>query len=210
MMTPPLQRYAELLLDWNRRLNLTGARTLEQIETQIADADALLAASWSGINRVIDIGSGAGLPAIPLALARPTVQVTLLEANTRKCAFLGHAAGTLGLRNVAVLAGRAEELGHDPSLRGQFDRAISRAAARPAVLLELALPFVTTGGDLLAQVTPFDPASLEHPARLLGGGPPRLERPLPGGSALLVVEKLAPTPPEYPRRVGLPNRKPLA
>ncbi len=209
-MGPQLQRYAELLLDWNQRVNLTGARTPDQVEAQIADADALLATSWAHVNRVIDIGTGGGLPAIPLALARPAVQFTLLEANVRKCAFLEHVAGTLGLRNVAVLAGRAEEFGHRPSFREQFDRAISRAAARPAVLLELALPFVTTGGDLLAQVTPFDPHVLEHVARLLGGGPPRLERPLPRRGALLVVDKLFPTAPDFPRRVGLPNRKPLA
>ena len=210
MMNPQLQRYAELLLDWNRRINLTGARTLDQVEAQITDADALLAASWANVNRVIDIGSGAGLPAIPLALARPGIKFTLLEANARKCAFLEHVAGTLGLRNVTVLAGRAEEFGHRPSLREQFDRAISRAAARPAVLLELALPFVTTGGDLIAQVTVFDAQFLDHAARLLGGGPPRVEHPLAGGRALLVVDKLAQSPPEFPRRVGLPNRKPLA
>jgi 16S rRNA (guanine527-N7)-methyltransferase len=205
-----LQQYAELLLDWNRRVNLTGARTLDQVRAQIADADSLLAASWASVNRVIDIGSGGGLPAIPLALARPDIQFTLLEANARKSAFLEHVAGTLGLRNVAVLSGRAEEFGRRPALREQFDRAISRAAARPAVLLELALPFVTPGGDLIAQVTPFDPHLLDLAARLLGGGPPRLLRPLAGGSALLVVDKLAPTPNDFPRRVGLPNRKPLA
>ena len=210
MLSPQLQRYAELLLDWNRRVNLTGARTLEEVAAQIDDADVLLAASWSAVKRVIDIGSGGGLPAIPLALARPAVEFTLLEANARKCAFLEQVAGTLELRNVAVLAGRAEEFGHQPQLREQFDRAISRAAARPAVLLELALPFVTTGGDLLAQVTPLDPQPLAHAAHLLGGGSPRLERPLPDGSALLVVQKLAPTPPEFPRRAGVPNRKPLA
>jgi len=210
MMSPPLKQYAELLLDWNRRVNLTGARTLEQVEAQIADADVLLAASWVAVQRVIDIGSGGGLPAVPLALARPAVHFTLLEANARKCAFLEHVAGSLGLGNVAVLGGRAEEFGHRPALREQFDRAISRAAARPAVLLELALPFVTTGGDLIAQVKRFDPQLLEPAARLLGGGRPRLERPLAGGSALLVVDKLAHTPPDFPRRVGLPNRKPLA
>jgi 16S rRNA (guanine527-N7)-methyltransferase len=205
-----LQQYAELLLDWNRRVNLTGARTLDQVRAQIADADSLLAASWASVNRVIDIGSGGGLPAIPLALARPDIQLTLLEANARKSAFLKHVAGTLGLRNVAILSGRAEEFGRRPALREQFDRAISRAAARPAVLLELALPFVTPGGDLIAQVTPFDPHLLDLAARLLGGGPPRLLQPLAGGSALLVVDKLAPTPNDFPRRVGLPNRKPLA
>lgn len=208
-MRPKVQQYAHLLLDWNRSINLTGAQTLEDVEALIDDAGALIEASWAGIYRVIDIGSGGGLPAIPLAVAMPNVQFTLLEANARKCAFLEHVAGTLGLRNVAVAPGRAEELGHQPALREQYDRAISRAAARPEVLLELALPFVRTGGDLVAQVSPLDPLLLESAARLLGGGTPRLEHPT-GGHALMVVPKLAPTPARFPRRPGLPGHKPLA
>jgi 16S rRNA (guanine527-N7)-methyltransferase len=210
MMRPEIQRYAELLLDWNRSVNLTGARTLEEILAQVAAGDALLALPWTGVARVIDIGSGGGLPAVPLALAMPAVHFTLLEANTRKCAFLEHLTATLKLTNVAVAAGRAEELGHQVALREQFDRAISRAAAPPGVLLELALPFVTPGGDLVAQVSPVDPHRLEPAARLLGGGSPRLEHSGGRGGILLVVPKLGPTPPGFPRRTGVPNRKPLA
>jgi 16S rRNA (guanine527-N7)-methyltransferase len=206
---PKVQQYAHLLLEWNRSINLTGARTLKEVEALIDDAGGLVEASWSGITTVIDIGSGGGLPAIPLAAAMPDVRFTLLEANTRKTAFLEHVAGTLGLANVTVAPGRAEELGHQPALREQFDRAISRAAARPEVLLELALPFVRTGGDLVAQVSSLDPLALEPAARLLGGGTPRLEHPA-GGHALMVVPKLAPTPSRFPRRIGLPGRKPLA
>lgn len=209
-MTPPLRQYAELLLDWNRTVNLTGARTLEQVERQIADAAPLRVVSWDGIRRVIDIGSGGGLPAVPLALALPDVRFSLLDANLRKCAFLEHVAARLGLANVEVLPGRAEELGQETRLREQFDRAISRAAASPSVLLELALPFVKPGGELIAQVTSVDAHLLEPAARLLGGGAPRLERPLSAGSALLVVPKEAATPALYPRRVGVPNRRPLA
>src|SRR5205807_1115826 len=148
--------------------------------------------------------------ALALTFAMPKVHFTLLEANTRKCAFLEHVIATLKLANVAVVAGRAEELGHRPALREQFDRAISRAAAPPGVLLELALPFVEPGGDLVAQVSPVDPRSLEPAARLLGGGPPSMERPGNDTGTLLVVPKLGPTPAEYPRRTGVPNRKPLA
>jgi 16S rRNA (guanine527-N7)-methyltransferase len=207
---PEVQRYAELLLEWNRGINLTGARTREQVEALIDDAGALLTTSWTGVTRVIDIGSGGGLPAVPLALAMPQVRFTLLEANARKCAFLEHVAGTLGLANVVIAAGRAEDLGHRPALREQFDRAISRAAARPEVLLELALPFVRTGGDLVAQVSPLDPHLLEPAARLLGGGTPRLERPAGGDNTLMVVPKVAPTPSRFARRAGVPGRKPLA
>ena len=209
-MGPEIQRYAAMLVDWNRSVNLTGARTMEEVLAQIAAGDALLLVPWTGIGRVIDIGSGGGLPAVPMAIAMPQVRFTLLEANTRKCAFLERVAATLNLKNVAVAHGRAEELGHRPALREQFDRAISRAAAPPAVLLELALPFVRPGGDLVAQVSPVDPHLLEPAARLLGGGPPRLERPGDDRGILLVVPKLGPTPADYPRRIGVPNRKPLA
>ena len=208
-MRPKVQQYAELLLEWNRSINLTGARSLAEVEALIDDAGALVEAPWNGIDTVIDIGSGGGLPAIPLAVAMPEVRFTLLEANDRKCAFLEHVAGTLGLANVTVAPGRAEELGHQPELREQFDRAISRAAARPEVLLELALPFVRTGGDLVAQVSPLDPLALEPAARLLGGGTPHLEHPA-GGHVLMVVPKLVATPARFPRRSGLPGRKPLA
>ncbi len=210
MMQPEILRYAELLLEWNRSVNLTGARTMEEVLAQVAAGDALLAIPWTGIGRVIDIGSGGGLPAVPLALAIPDVQFTLLEANSRKIAFLEHVAATLKLPNVAVAAGRAEELGHRPALREQFDRAVSRAAAPPVVLLELALSFVRPGGDLVAQVSPVDPHLLEPAARLLGGGSPWLERPGNGAGTLLHVPKLGPTPAGFPRRTGVPNRKPLA
>jgi 16S rRNA (guanine527-N7)-methyltransferase len=205
-----LQRYGELLLEWNRSVNLTGARTAEEAAAQIADARRLQAMAWGGIQRVIDIGSGGGLPAIPLAIGMPGIQFTLLEANQRKCAFLEFVAGTLRLRNVTVAPGRAEDLGHKHGMRESFDRAISRAAARPAVLLELALPFVRTGGDLIAEVGPLDPRSLVKAARVLGGGAPRLELSPPGVGALLTVAKIAPTPRRYPRRAGVPNRRPLA
>jgi 16S rRNA (guanine527-N7)-methyltransferase len=207
---PPLRRYAELLLDWNRSVNLTGARTLEEVERQIGDSEVLLAISWAERHRVIDIGSGGGLPAIPLALALPEISFVLLEANVRKTAFLEHVAGTLRLGNVQIRPGRAEELGHQDDLREQFDRAISRAAAPPPVLLELALPFVKPSGEVVAQVSNVEAHLLERVSAVLGGGTPRLESPIPGAGQLLVVPKVAPTPAGYPRRVGVPSRKPLA
>lgn len=202
------ERYAELLLEWNRSANLTGARTAEEVRRHIQDAERLLDLDWSAVTRVIDIGSGGGLPAIPLALGLPDIHFALLEASSRKSAFLQHAAGSLGLGNVEVLTGRAELYGHLPAFREAFDRAISRAAARPPVLLELALPFVRTGGDLIAEVAEIDPAALEPPSRLLGGGLPRIQAD--SGGNLLVVAKVGSTPAAYPRRPGVPNRRPLS
>lgn len=206
-MNDRLQEYGEVLLEWNRRTNLTGARSTTALAAHLADARRLLSLEWSGVESVIDIGSGGGLPAIPLAIWLPDVRFTLVEADRRKVAFLQHVAGTLSLPNVTVAAARAESLGHDPAFREQFDRATARAAAPPAVLLELALPFVRIGGLLVDVVGQVDPRTLAGAARVLGGGTPSLHR-VTGGS-LLLVPKLAATPAEYPRRPGTPGRHPL-
>ena len=201
-------RYAALLLEWNRRLNLTGARTAEDLAPHLRDARGLLEVSWERIARVLDVGSGGGLPAIPLALALPGVSFTLLDANRRKAAFLEHVAGELAMDNITVLSGRAEELARQPAHREAFDRVISRAAARPAVLLELALPFVRVGGDLLAVVGEVEAGPLEPAARLLGAEPPWIERTRDGRPLLRTRKKQA-TPPDLPRRAGAMKR-PLA
>lgn len=206
-MDDRLQQYAELLLDWNLRINLTGARSAADVAAHLQDAERLLALDWSGVASSVDIGSGGGLPAIPLAIRLPAVHFTLVEADRRKAAFLEHTAGTLRLANVTVAAGRAESLGHDPAYREQFDRATARAAAPPMVLLELALPFLRVGGLLIDEVGQVDPKALERAARLLGGGTPSLH--IVTGGSLLLVSKVARTPAEYPRRPGIPGHRPL-
>ncbi len=204
-----VQQYAGLLLDWNRRLNLTGARSMAELEGHLADAQRLLSLDWSGVESVVDIGSGGGLPAIPLAIQLPQIRFTLVEADRRKAAFLQHVGGTLALQNVAVSAVRAEVLGHDPAFREQFDRATARAAAPPAVLLELALPFLRVGGLVIDQVGEVDPQAqaLVAASRRLGGGTPSLHRVT--GGLMLVVAKETTTPAVYPRRPGIPTRRPL-
>ena len=202
-----VQQYAELLLDWNRRINLTGAHSMAALDPHLADAQRLLSLDWSGVESAIDIGSGGGLPAIPLAIQLPQIRFTLVEADRRKAAFLEHVGGTLALQNVAVCVGRAEVLGHDPAFRERFDRATARAVAPPAVLLELALPFLRVGGLLIDQVGEVDPQALVAAARRLGGGTPSLHRVTRG--LMLLVAKETPTPVEYPRRPGIPARRPL-
>jgi 16S rRNA (guanine527-N7)-methyltransferase len=202
-----VQHYAELLLDWNRRTNLTGARSMAALEPHLADAQRLLSLGWSGVQSVVDIGSGGGLPAIPLAIQLPQIRFTLVEADRRKAAFLEHVAGKLILPNVVVSAVRAEVLGHDPAFRERFDRATARAAAPPAVLLELALPLLRVGGLLIDQVGQVDPQTLVTASRRLGGGTPSLRR-VTGGLMLLVAKETR-TPSEYPRRPGIPSRRPL-
>ena len=165
--------------------------------------------------RVIDVGSGGGLPGLPLKLARPELRLTLLEANQRKAAFLVQAAAQLGLREVEVVARRAEEAGREPRHREAYDFALARAVAPMRVLAELCLPFVAVGGRLLAMKA--DALAEAEAARgvieRLGGELVAVTPAASGARSLgqvVVVEKVRATPPEYPRRAGVPGRRPLA
>jgi 16S rRNA (guanine527-N7)-methyltransferase len=163
--------------------------------------------------RLVDVGSGAGLPGIPIKIARPDLDVTLIESDQAKAAFLVHACAALGLERVEVVARRAEEAGHDPRLREAFDVAVARALAPLPVLVELCLPLVRVGGRLLAQKTEAeDPTAAARAIRLLGGelsgvhAAPSVAR---SSGTIVVIEKLRPTPSLYPRRAGVPARRPL-
>ncbi len=163
--------------------------------------------------RVVDVGSGGGLPGLPLKIARPDLSMTLVEADQSKAAFLVQACAALGLRDVDVVARRAEEVGRDPAYRESFDLAVARALAPMPILAELCLPLVRVGGRLIAQKTEQeDVEAARHAIEVLGGS-------LVGSSAapsgarrrgtVVVVEKTRSTPDAYPRRPGVPSRKPL-
>jgi len=163
--------------------------------------------------RVVDVGSGGGLPGLALKLSRPDLSVTLVEADHSKAAFLVQACVALGLRDVDVVARRAEDVGHDPLYREVFDVAVARALAPMPVLVELCLPLVRVGGRLLAQKTEKeDVEAARHAIEVLGAT-------LVGSSAapsearrrgtVVIVEKVRTTPDAYPRRPGVPSRKPL-
>jgi 16S rRNA (guanine527-N7)-methyltransferase len=163
--------------------------------------------------RVVDVGSGGGLPGLPLKIARPELQITLVEADQAKAAFLVQAAARLGLQDVDVVARRAEEVGRDHAYREHFDVAVARAVAAMPTLVELCLPLVRVGGRLLAQKTGSEEVDrARHAIEVLGG---ELEKTAPAPSAeraqgtVVVVRKLRPTPEAYPRRPGVPARKPL-
>ncbi len=159
--------------------------------------------------RLVDIGSGGGLPGLPLKIVRPDLEVTLVEADQDKAAFLVQASARLKLE-VEVVARRAEDAGHDARYRERFEVAVARALAPMRTLVELCLPFVKVGGRLLAQKTHDEEAG--YAIEVLGG---RLESVVPAPSrarsqgAVVVIRKVAPTPAAYPRRPGVPNRKPL-
>jgi 16S rRNA (guanine527-N7)-methyltransferase len=163
--------------------------------------------------KVVDVGSGAGLPGLPLKIARPELELTLIEADQAKAAFLVHACATLGLEGVEVVAKRAEEAGQDPRLREAFDVAVARALAPMPVLAELCLGLVRVGGRLLAQKTENqDQSAANHAIEVMGGAlaavhssPSAARR----GGTVVVIAKIRPTPAAYPRRPGVPTRKPL-
>jgi 16S rRNA (guanine527-N7)-methyltransferase len=164
-------------------------------------------------NKVVDVGSGGGLPGLPLKIARPDLSMTLVEADQAKAAFLVRACATLGLHGVEVVARRAEEVGRDPLYREAFDIAVARALAPMSVLAELCLPLVKVGGRLLAQKTESEDVSVASGAiDALGGAlnqvvaaPSTARR----AGTVVIVDKIRTTPPAYPRRPGVPARKPL-
>lgn len=202
-----LEDYLSELDRWNRRTNLTAVPAAERWQRHIVEAiDLSRTLQIAEGAAVIDVGSGPGIPGLVIAVLRPDIRVTLLDADSRKAGFLTHVAGALGLSSLTVVNRRAEAAGHDPSLREQFDIATARALARPAVLCELTLPFVRVGGIVAALVIDSPEVAREAAAAaaLLGGGNPRST---PG---VLLVPKTAPTPEGFPRRPGVPARRPLA
>jgi 16S rRNA (guanine527-N7)-methyltransferase len=163
---------------------------------------------------LIDVGSGGGLPGLPLKLARPDLRLTLLEASHRKAAFLTHACARLGLEGVEVVAMRAEDAGRLTALRDAFDVATARALAPAPVLVELCLPFVRPGGRLLAMKAAAED-ELERARPAIAALNAELADLVPAPSAarslgrVAVVRKLGPTPDAYPRRPGVPRKRPL-
>ena len=213
-----LQLYEENLMQWNRRMNLTAIRTPEAIQVRhfLDSLSCLLAMQKTPMKRVIDIGTGAGFPGLVLKIARPEIKLTLVEATSKKLEFCRQLAVTLGLEGVEFLPDRAEAVGRDSAHRGAYDWAVARGVARMPVLAEYLLPLIRIGGYGLAQKgkAGFDEAEaatgvIEH----LGGKlhePVMVDLPgIPDTRTLIVIEKVAETPSRYPRRVGIPAKRPL-
>lgn len=205
--------YLALLLDANTRFNLTAVTDPHEAWMKhVFDSLTLLGPLTSAqAARIIDVGSGGGLPGMPLAIALPAVNMTLLEATGKKARFLEEAAGTLGLDNVTVISERAEVAGQDRERhREQYDVAVARAVGSLAVLLELTVPLVKVGGWVMTIKGKKAKAELEQAREAI-----RLLHCQPGPSTrtptgtVVVVEKLRGTEKRYPRRPGEPKRAPL-
>lgn len=219
-MLAAFQTYYEELIAWNERANLTAITDYQEVQIKhFLDAlSCLLVLEGLPIERWqhLDIGAGAGFPGLPLKIARPQMEFTLLEAKKKRVRFLQHLVERLGLSGIEIVRGRAEELGRQPEHRERYDLVLARAVATLPVLLEYALPLCRIGGTFLAQKGPDIKEELEASQVALKtlGGQVREVRGLElphsmGRRNLVVVEKVAPTPEKYPRRPGVPGKRPL-
>lgn len=209
-MLARFDRYAALLAEWNEKINLTAITAPEEIvRKHFVDSLTLLPCLPEGELRLIDVGTGAGFPGVALAIARPSIRLTLLDSLNKRLVFLQELCGALSIP-VTLVHARAEDGGRKPELREQFDAATARAVAALPTLCEYCLPFVRPGGVFYAMKGPDgteEAKAAQNAARLLGGriGAPRAVR-LPGGPGeetlerlLIPVDKVSATPPSYPR-----------
>jgi 16S rRNA (guanine527-N7)-methyltransferase len=213
-----LVKYEKELLEWNQKFNLTAIRDTESIRTKhfLDSFSCVLAWKASPPNHLIDVGTGAGFPGIPLKILYPNLKLTLVESVGKKAMFCQHIVSVLGMEQVEVLQSRAEDLGQDSQHREKYEWAVARAVANLNVLSEYIIPLVKVGGAMLAQKGESGPAeaqSAEGAMKLLGGKLKQLiPVHLPGVADdryLVVVEKVATTPPKYPRKPGIPAKQPL-
>ena len=198
--------YAALVVEGSRRLNLTGAKDGAAFAAHILDA---LTLRDDVVSPLIDVGSGNGVPGIPLALATGA-RVVLLEPIKKRAAFLAGAIAALGIDGEAV-AERAEEAARDPRFRGAFLTATARAVSSAPAVAELTVPFLAVGGRALLQR-----GSLEETERhaaadsaLVLGAEMVAERPVDGERRIVILEKRSPTSPRFPRKNGIPTKRPL-
>jgi 16S rRNA (guanine527-N7)-methyltransferase len=205
------RRYLELIDGWGLRVRLTGARDEAAVAALAAESLCVMPfVPESG--RLVDLGSGGGMPGIPIAVLRPGLRVVLVEAMQKKAAFLGMVARELPLPNVEVLAVRAEDLGRAISHRGQYDVATARALAPVRSLVEYALPLLRRGGVAILPKGARAADEVRDAARALEllGAEAAVHPPSAAScSPVIVVTKTAPTPDRYPRRAGIPERRPL-
>ena len=214
------ETYYRELADWNQRVNLTSIIEYEDVQVKhfLDSLTVCLTAReyLAGPVRVMDVGAGAGLPGLALKLAFPDLKIALVESAKKKAAFLHHIVETLGLEDVSVYTGRAEDLAREKDLRDAFDLVAVRALAKLPLLLELSLPFCKTGGRLVALKHGGDWSEQESAANALaelGGHIERVSTVILEGLTddriVISVEKTGPTPSRYPRAVGIPGKRPL-
>lgn len=210
--------YYKLLVEWNEKMNLTAITDEEEVYLKHF-YDSLSAAfyfDFSGSPSICDVGAGAGFPSIPLKIAFPDIQVTIVDSLNKRITFLNHLASELQLNNVHFYHDRAETFGKLPEHREQYDVTMARAVARMSVLSELCLPLVKVGGVFLAMkaANAKDELKNSHKALTVLGGRLREDHSflLPieeSERSIMVIDKTKATPKKYPRKPGTPNKSPI-
>lgn len=214
-----LKIFEDELLDWNDRISLTAIRDSEGVRIKHFLDSLTILLAWDRHlppQRLVDVGTGAGFPGLVLKLVWPATQLTLVESVHKKAEFCRHIVSRLGLDQVEVLSERAEEVGQNPDHRHQYDLAVARAVARMPILMEYLLPLVHRNGVAMAmkgEAAPAETQTAANAIHLMGGKLQKLVHvELPGvveERFIVVVNKVAHTPEEYPRRTGVPAKDPL-
>ena len=213
--------YYQELLVWNQRINLTRITDYEEVQIKhFLDSLTVTLAYQPQIShtgtRLIDVGSGAGMPGLPLKILFPNIRLVLLDATAKKAAFLHHIKQKLGLDNVDIVIGRAEEVAHLNDYRERFDIVLSRAVAPLPTLVELTLPFSTIGGSFIAQKKGAIDPELSRATKAistLGGNLREVKKvdleEFTDERQLIIIDKVAATPHQYPRHPGIPAKRPI-
>ncbi len=212
------ERYFELLIEWNEKINLTAITEKNEVYLKhFYDSIAPVLQGLIGNQelKLLDIGAGAGFPSLPMKIIYPQLDVTIIDSLNKRINFLKLLAEELGLDKVHFYHGRAEDLAQDKAFRAQFDLVTARAVARMQVLSELTIPYLKVGGKLLALKASNAPEELEEAKNalnlLFSKVQDNLSYALPNGDPrfITVVEKKKETPNKYPRKAGMPNKRPL-
>lgn len=208
--------YMELLREWNEKINLTAITDEEGILVKHFFDSCSISEFVGNNSKIIDVGTGAGFPGLPLKIVNDTLNLTLVDSLNKRINFLNEVKNKLGLKNVETVHGRAEDVGIDNKYREKYDFAVSRAVAELRILVEYLLPLVKVGGKVIAMKGPNIDEEVENSkkaVKLLGGEIERIESFRLGNTdnerTIIIIKKIKNTESKYPRKAGIPRKNPL-
>lgn len=208
--------YMELLREWNEKINLTAITDEEGILVKHFFDSCSISEFVDNNSKIIDVGTGAGFPGLPLKIVNDTLNLTLVDSLNKRIKFLNEVKNKLGLKNVETVHGRAEDVGIDNKYREKYDFVVSRAVAELRILVEYLLPLVKVGGKVIAMKGPNIDEEVENAkkaVKLLGGEIERIESFRLGNTdnerTVIIIKKIKNTESKYPRKAGIPRKNPL-